>query len=312
MALSSIVLSLASILQFASSALLTGPAYLSKALSANGRPLIVHVWDPNPASLESFAIDDVSEACRTAGAAVVLCGLELVEPISKEQETHRGDFPGSLPVIVDVSIVDLIVADGPQELCGHAKSLGASGIGIRYSADDWNDAKALEEMLANTISAANEVGLGSILLPDFAANGDEGMTGAGTLASRVGAAAGLAKDAEKGEDGEKFAFGCWDGQPDSLQRMRDDGFKGLLLKNACSGDVAWGSKTKQPSLAALALARLIKASQSKGSTAIWAGAGSTGSGGGQSTASYVNGDKDVKVPFELTAQMGTPVWAGEK
>ena len=128
------------------------------------------------------------------------------------------------------------------------------------------------------------------------------------MASRVGAAAGLTITPETGEVGEKLAFGCWDGEPEALQRMRDDGFRGLLLKNACRGDVAWGSKTKQPSLAALALTRLIKASQSKGSTAVWGGASAMGgSGGMKGAASYAS--RDVEVPFELSAQMGAPSWA---
>ena len=136
------------------------------------------------------------------------------------------------------------------------------------------------------------------------------MAGGGRLSLHVGAAAGLAKSPEAGEEGEKLAFGCWDGEPDALQRLRDEGFKGLLLKNACRGDVAWGSKTKQPSLAAMQLTRLVKASQSKGSTAVWGGAGITGgSSGGQSTAAYAS--RDVEVPFELSAQMGTPAWASK-
>lgn len=254
-------------------ALLAAPALLSKALSSGGRPLIVHIWDPNSASVESFAIDDVSEACRTAGAAAVLCDLDLVAPIAKEQESARGEFPGSLPVLTDVALLDLIGEDGPQELFRRAKSLGASGIGIRYYGVDWQAASALEDMLQHTVAAANQIGLGAILLPEFGTNGDEGVVGGGRLSLHVGAAAGLAKSPEAGGEGENLAFGCWDGEPDALQRLRDEGFKGLLLKNACRGDLAWGSKTKQPSLAAMQLTRLVKASQSKGSTAVWGGAG---------------------------------------
>lgn len=285
------------------SALLAGPELVSKALGKSGRPVVVHVWDPNPASLDTSAINDVSEACRTAGAAAVLCNLDLLEPISKEQERARGDFPGSLPVLSEMNLRDLI---GPESLYGKIKSLGASGIGIRYSCDDWPDASALEEELQRAIAAANEAGLGAILLPEFGANGAEGAVGGGGLAARVGAAAGLAKTAEAGEDGEKRAFGCWDGEPEALQTLRDEGFQRLLLKNACRGDVAWGSKNKIPSLAALHLTRLIKASQSKGSTAIWGGASSGASGGGGGGGGAL---KPVQVPFELQAQMGEPAWS---
>lgn len=290
-------------------ALLAGPALLSKALGKKGgRPLIVHVWDPNPAALETFAIDDVSEACRTAGAAAVLCGLDMIGTISKEQELARGAFPGALPTIAEVALVDLVGEDGPAELCTKAKSLGATGIGIRYG--EWQDESALEELLQQTVATANELGLGAILLPGFgSANADdEGTMGGGGLASRVGAAAGLSQTPETAEDGEALAFGCWDGEPEALQRLRDDGFRGLLLKNACRGDVAWGCKMKSPSYAAQALTRLVKASQSKGNTAVWGGAASaTGGGGGQSAAAYAR--KDVQVPFELSAQMGNPAWA---
>ena len=165
-------------------------------------------------------------------------------------------------------------------------------------------------MLQHTVAAANQIGLGAILLPEFGTNGDEGVVGGGRLSLHVGAAAGLAKSPEAGGEGENLAFGCWDGEPDALQRLRDEGFKGLLLKNACRGDLAWGSKTKQPSLAAMQLTRLVKASQSKGSTAVWGGAGFTGgSSCGQSTAAYAS--RDVEVPFELSAQMGTPAWASK-
>ena len=286
-------------------ALLTGHEFLSKALGNTGRPLIVHVWDPNPSLLESFAIDDVSEACRDSGAAAVLCGIELVGAISKEQELHRGDFPGALPVVSEVALTD---PAGFGELCTQAKASGASGIGLCYDAAQWEDASALEDALQRSVAAAKEMGLGAILLPEFERNGDEGMAGAGGLASRVGAAAGLATAPEKDE---KMAFGCWDGSSDALQRLREEGFGGLVLKNACGGDVGWGSKTKQPSLAALQLARLIKASQSKGSTTIWAGAGSAGSGGGQATA-YSGSSRqrsEVAVPAELAAQMGVPRWS---
>ena len=281
-------------------ALVNGPAYLSKALAATRRPLIVHVWDPNPEAVESFAIDDVSEACREAGAAAILCGIELAGAISKEQKAHTGDFPGALPVVTELSLFDLI--GDPAEHCARAQTLGASGIGIRYSDTDWQEANALEDVLRDAVAAAANHGLGSLLLPEFGTNGNEGSDGAGSLAARVGAAAGLATTTEK------LAFGCWDGSPESLELLRAEGFGGLLLKNACKGDVSWGAKVKQPSLAALALTRVIKASQSKGSKTIWAGAGSTGgSGGGQSTATY-RADP-VTVPTELEAQMGAPRWA---
>ena len=51
---------------------------------AKARPVVVHVWDAKPAELQRYAIDDVSMACREAGATAVLVGPELVEAVAKE------------------------------------------------------------------------------------------------------------------------------------------------------------------------------------------------------------------------------------
>ena len=68
---------------------------LAKALT-KPRPVIVHVWDAKPAELQAYAIEDVSMACREAGATAVLVSPELIEVVAKEQETSRGNFPGKL------------------------------------------------------------------------------------------------------------------------------------------------------------------------------------------------------------------------
>ena len=47
---------------------------LTRALS-KPRPLPVHIWDPKPAELTEYAIDDVSEACRKAGATAILVSV---------------------------------------------------------------------------------------------------------------------------------------------------------------------------------------------------------------------------------------------
>ena len=252
---------------------------LTKALGSKKTTVIVHLWDPKPDALDSFAIDDVSEACRKAGAAAVLVSPSLVGAVAKEQEVHRGSFPGPLPVIADCALNDF--GDSPQELCSGAKNLGASAVGIRFYERDWEDAAALEEALRTIVAAAEEAGLGALLLGEFGADGAEGTDGAGGLASRVGAAAGIAKRGdEEGDGGSGVALGCWDGSQNELQRLRESGFAGLVLKDACNGDIAHGAKIKSPSLAAQAVSFLVKAALSKGSKTIWAGAGITG--GGQS------------------------------
>ena len=127
---------------------------LSKALKRkDGRPLIVHLWDANPSALETFAIDDVSEACRKAGASAVLTAPALVSSIAQEQERQRGSFPGPLPVISDCALNDL-----DSEVCAGAKNLGASAIGIRYYLGDYETEDDLEARLSAAVTAADESG----------------------------------------------------------------------------------------------------------------------------------------------------------
>ena len=280
----SFFLLVALLLHPAAAALASSTDKFARAISTANkkRPIVVHLWDPNPSELTDFAIDDVSEACRKAGAAAILCQAALTSSISKEQEAQRGNFPGPLPIIVDCALKDL-----DAETCAGAKTLGAAAVGIRYYKGDYDSDGALEEALQSSIAAAEEAGLGAILLGEFGADGDEGVDGASGLASRFGAAAGLTKSAE--EDG--VALGCWDGSEQELQRLRGAGFAGLVLKNACQGDIAWGSRTKQPSLAAQALTKLIKAALSKGDKSIWGGAGGVNEASGEgSMESYFNRD----------------------
>ena len=250
---------------------------LVKALGSGQRPVVVHLHDTRPTELESFAAAEVSYACRDAGANAVLVAPSLVKMIVEEQETSRGEFPGPLPVITDMQLADLTDPAAASELCAGAKNLGSLGIGIRYYQSDWPEETALEEALAGAMAAADEHGLGTLLLGEFGADNAEGVEGAGGLASRLGAAAGLAKSSE---ESSKLAFGCWNGSPDRLAQLRADGFKGLILKDACRGDLARGSRLNSPSLAARSVSGMVKAALSKGSTSVWAGAASGGGGSG--------------------------------
>jgi len=276
-----IIIACLALLLHPAAALAAGGA-LAKAL-AKPRPVIVHVWDAKPAELQAYAVEDVSMACREAGATAVLASPELIGVIAKEQETSRGNFPGPLPVLADCDLKDL--TDCPEEICFGAKTLGASAIGIRYYEVDWPDAGALEEALQKVIATSEESSLPAILLGEFGADGAEGVTGATTLASSVGAVAALTKG---GEDGGAPAIGCWDGSERGLQRLRSAGIGGLIVKNACRGNVAQGAHLKLPSPAALLVTKLVKAALSKGDKTIWAGAGGvgmTGDGGdAQATA----------------------------
>jgi len=254
------------------------PGRLTKTLSKE-RPVIVHVWDAKPAELESYAIEDVSMACRESGATAVLVSPELVGVMAKEQEGSRGNFPGPIPVIADCSLADF--ADAPEELCAGAKSLGADAVGIRYYERDYPEAGALEDALKQAVTAAEASSLDTILLGEFGAHGAEGVVGAGAMATSIGAAAALTK---AGEDDGAPVLGCWDGSEPELQRLREAGFGGIILKNSCRGDVARGAHLKLPSPAALLITKLVKAALSKGSKTIWAGAGGVGITGGQGDA----------------------------
>eukprot|EP00900_Chrysochromulina_parva_P001184 jgi/Chrpa1/11066/Chrysochromulina_OHIO_Genome00011922-RA len=243
---------------------------LAKALS-KPRPVIVHVYDARPSELLPYAIEDVSMACRESGATAVLVGPELVECFAKEQESARGNFPGPLPVIVDTALRDM--GTSPEELCEGAKTLGASAIGLRYYTGDYPDATELEAALQRAVAAAEASSLTTILLGEFGADGDEGVAGASAMASSVGAAAALTKG---NEQGGAPAFGCWRGSEDELQRLRACGVDGLIIKNACRGDVGRGAHLKLPSPAAVLVTKQVKAALSKGSKSVWAGAGGVG------------------------------------
>lgn len=211
---------------------------------------------------------------------------ELLEQVGKEQEVHRGSFPGPVPVIVDCGLEGFVgeaSAATPPKLEAWAKH-GASAIGLRYYQLDWPEEAGLEDTLKGVVANAEEAGLAAILLPEFGANGEEGLDGASSVGERVGAVAALTKGAQ--EEQGAVALGCWDGTDMSLQKLRGAGVGGLVLKNACGGDVGFGAHIKSPSLAAQALTKLIKKALSKDGKAIWGGAGGVSEGKSDAMGSY--------------------------
>jgi len=240
-------------------AALAAGAKLTKALSSVKQPVVVHLYDHKPTELASYAIDDVSAACRNSGAAAVLVAPELVGAIAEEQDSHRGDYPGPVPIIVDCSLNNLPAVD-------EIAAKGAAAIGIRYYEGDWPEADALEEALQAAIASASESGLASVLLAEFGADGAEGLPGAGGLASRVGAAAGLVRLGCTPEaDASAIELGCWHGGDKDLTWLRDAGFGALVIKDACGGNMALGARESSPSLAAQRVTALVKRTQSKSS-----------------------------------------------
>merc|ERR1711879_164436 len=92
---------------------------------------------------------------------------------------------------------------------------------------------------------------------------------------------------ETADDTDVFTLGCWDGSDAELQRLRTAGFGGLLLKDACGGDVGRGAGQSSPSLAAQRVSVLLRAALSKGSRK-WSGSmfGSEKKSDGQSLDTY--------------------------
>ena len=260
---------------------------LPQALSVQ-RPIIVHVWDAKPDNLETFAIDEVSKACRNSGAAAVLCSPKLLKAFVEEQELAMGSFPEPLPVIAQIALRDLIEDEtAGAELAAGAKKLGAAAIGIGYYASDWPEAEALEEALKGATAAAKEAGLDTLLLAQFGAGGVEGADSAAEVGARVGATVALAKQgAAEGAEGGAALLGSWDGTEEELERLRAAGLAGLVLKNACRGDVGKGARTSSPSLAAMAVTKQVKMALSKAGTSVWGGAGGVAGPKEQSMDSY--------------------------
>ena len=261
------------VLPRAAAAMVAGGA-LPQTLSVQ-RPIIVHVWDAKPDKLETFAIDEVSKACRNAGAAAVLCSPKLLKAFAEEQELAIGSFPEPLPIIAQVALKDMIETEtASAEIAAGAKKLGAAAIGFGYYASDWPEAEALEEALKGATAAAEEVGLDSLLLAQFGAGGVEGSDSAAEVAARVGATAALAKEGgAEGTEGGATLLGSWDGTDEELQRLREAGFAGMILKNACRGDVGRGARTSSPSIAAMGVTKQVKTALSKAGTSVWGGAG---------------------------------------
>ena len=103
----------------------------------------------------------------------------------------------------------------------------------------------------------------------------------------MGATAALAKQgAAEGAEGGAALVGSWDGTEEELQRLRVAGLDGLVLKNACRGDVGKGARTSSPSLAAMAVTKQVKMALSKAGTSVWGGAGGVSEAKGQSMESY--------------------------
>ena len=61
---------------------------------------------------------------------------------------------------------------------------------------------------------------------------------------------------------------------------------GVVIKDACRGDIGFGSVTKSPSLAARAVTTQVKRALSKKNDAIWGGAGGVSEGKEQALDSY--------------------------
>ena len=253
---------------------------VSRVLHSSARPVVVHVWDPRPTEIDITDVEQLSSVCRDAGATALLIPPALVSAIANEQASARGEVPGPVPLVAECDLKSLTRAlgldgasgEGPSEAADLTawKSLGAAAIGIRYSEADCSaeEGSALELILVAAIAAAERSGLGTILLPE--GGSESHCSHAGKAAMLTGVAAILVdpQKAESTEEGRatvcKMPFpaypypregeaggegggerrvielGCWDGAEEKLERLRDAGFGGVLLENACDGSIVHG------------------------------------------------------------------------
>ena len=88
------------------------------------------------------------------------------------------------------------------------------------------------------------------------------------------------------------SLGCWDGSPVELQRLRDAGFNGVIVKDICRGNIGAGARVKSPSIAAQMVTRATKNAKASGNTKIWGGAG-----GGGFVSEATGADPDMETYF---------------
>lgn len=182
---------------------------------ANAKSLVVEVRDERPDEAWHLDVEDLSRQLRAAGAAALITEAPLLGTLVHEQQSAKGNFPGPLPVLCEVTGADQVEA---------AREAGASGIALC-----WPSVLETEAVLA----ASDAAGMACVVVagdPDIA-----------ELASTNGAVAiscAYEGAAPEHVGGDSATLGAWDGEDETLPELRGAGFGAMLLLDGCRGDLA--------------------------------------------------------------------------
>ena len=208
-----LVLAMVALLAEPARALAASSGKLARLLS-KGKPLLVEVRDDAPKDAWHLDVEDVSRGLRTAGATALLTQAALLNTIAEEQLSARGNFPGPLPVLCEISSAEEVDA---------AREAGAAGVAIC-----WPDGHKVEALLAASIAA----GLDCLVVA-----GDAEV--AATAAAAGAAAVACAYEGATPADVDVPAvLAAWDGEDDGLAEQRASGFEAMVLIDGCRGDIA--------------------------------------------------------------------------
>ena len=191
-----------------------------RGLLSKGKPIVVELRVDAPADAWELDIQEISARLRTAGVTALVAPSELVGAFVEEQSSARGNFPGPVPVLCDVSL------DGNAELAALSKA-GAAGIAVKCAGGDSALTALLEDASAAKLEAMVIAGT-----EEASTLADAG--GAAAIACEYeGAAAAAAASSTSA-----VRLGAWDGDDDALAAKREEGFSAFLLLDGCGGDVA--------------------------------------------------------------------------
>ena len=216
----------------ASAALASGGSALQRMLSRTQPSLLVEFTQDDPAAAWDLDVEGVSAQLRGAGAAALIVPPTLLDTVVGEQGRAKGDFPGPVPVLCDIG-----AEASPVDTVAALKERGAAGAAVRCP-----EGVGLGGLgdLAGALAEAE--------LPLIVVAGDEEALTAGAAAGAIAVACAFSVSQPEAEalalaaDGAAptVVLGGWDGDGDTLQRLRDAGFTNALLLDGCGGDIRAG------------------------------------------------------------------------
>lgn len=182
---------------------------------ANSKSLIVEVRDERPDEAWHLDVEDLSRQLRAAGAAALVTEAPLLGTLVQEQQSAKGNFPGPLPVLCEVTGADQVEA---------AREAGASGIALC-----WPSVLETEAVLA----ASDAAGLACVVVA-----GDPDIAELAATNGAVAISCAYEGAAPVHVVGDSAALGAWDGEDETLPELRGAGFGAMLLLDGCRGDLA--------------------------------------------------------------------------